>query len=266
MQQLRYPNSLLYKLSRKDLRKPSWILGTMHMICAEDFLIRDKVLKALRKCSHYYMEVDLGSAVEIDIMQHGQQTSAGYFTDLTGDERDKMNLILIKEFGITVDEAAQMSPVTLLNKMATDALDCEEYKIAEMELLLIAQQLGLETGGLETADEQLRIAQDVFDGKEVLHQLQSSSDYKGLFTQMVNAYHAERLYDLARLVTDKRFMSDKAYNILVIERNKSWAKMIPPLVADKSAFIAVGAGHLPGESGLIALLKDQGYAVNPVYR
>ena len=32
----------------------------------------------------------------------------------------------------------------------------------------------------------------------------------------------------------------------------------------KSCFIAVGAGHLAGENGLINLLKKQGYTVEPI--
>ena len=36
------------------------------------------------------------------------------------------------------------------------------------------------------------------------------------------------------------------------------------LLADKALVIAVGAGHLPGEKGLINLLRKEGYTVTPV--
>lgn len=262
----KHPNSLLFKISGMRLRKPSWLLGTMHMVCAEDFFVREKVIKALSKCTHYYMEVDLGSADEVDIMHAGQPEAVDYFQGLDALQQQELDVILMKDFGISLDEAHQLSPVTLLNKMATDALGCDDYKVAEVELLFTARQMGIHTGGLETAQEQLSIAEQVFDGEEVLRQFKCAADYKTVFAKMVDAYRHERLHELASLVADERFMSDTAYNTLVIERNKNWAQMIPELIQDKSAFIAVGAGHLPGAWGVINLLQQQGFAVNPVYR
>jgi uncharacterized protein YbaP (TraB family) len=82
----------------------------------------------------------------------------------------------------------------------------------------------------------------------------------------MSAYNAENMQELAKLVADKNFMSKRANHILVNERNRRWVKVISKLVEKTSAFIAVGAGHLPGNQGLIQLIKDKGYAINPVYR
>lgn len=51
---------------------------------------------------------------------------------------------------------------------------------------------------------------------------------------------------------------------ILVDRNKDWMKHIPALIADKPSFIAVGAAHLPGEDGLITLLREAGYTVKPV--
>ncbi len=266
MMKLRYPNSLLFKISGNHLRKPSWLLGTMHMICADDFSIKDKILKALFKCEKYYMEVDLSSDVELNTMQVEKESDYDFGKGLTDEEQEEMNQILVNQFGLTLEQVQNVPPIALINKMTTDAIGCDDYVVAEMELLKVAQEAGLKTGGLETGLQQLKIAEKVFDGKEILYQLKSSDDYKEHFEKMINAYHEENLFDLAAFVTDKRFMSPKAYKILVLDRNRRWARQIPKLIDGESAFIAVGAGHLPGEKGVINLLQEQGLSVNPVYR
>lgn len=266
MPALRYPNSLLFKISGNNLRRPSWLLGTMHMICASDFSIKDKIFKALLKCKKYYMEVDLGSQAELSTMQTEDKEGYGFEEGLSDEEREEMNQILISQFGLTLEQVRNIPPIALINKMTTDAIGCDDFVVAEMELLKLAQDAGLKTGGLETGMQQLKIAEKVFDGREILYQLKSSDDYKILFERMIRAYHAESLDDLAAFVTDERFMSPKAYKILVLDRNKRWALQIPKLIAEESSFIAVGAGHLPGEKGVINLLKLQGFSINPVYR
>lgn len=266
MRSQKYPNSLLFKISGNEFKKPSWLLGTMHMICAKDFLIKKKVLHALRKCDRYFMEVDLGNSAEISQMQEQGETMEGLGADLSVREREELDKILTIQFGVPAEEAAQLPPIALINKLTIDAIGCEEIVMAESELLAIAQEAGITTGGLETAEEQTNIARKVFTGKEMLLQLKSYSDYKDLFGKMKTAYQAENLLELAMFVNDKRFMSRSAYNTLVISRNKRWSKKIPKLMDEESVFIAVGAGHLPGEGGVINLLRLQGLSVNPVYR
>lgn len=51
---------------------------------------------------------------------------------------------------------------------------------------------------------------------------------------------------------------------LIDDRNKKWAKQLPAIMKEAPTFIAVGALHLPGENGILNLLKQQGYTVDPV--
>ena len=177
-----------------------------------------------------------------------------------------MNQLLQTQFNFSLQEAKESSPIELMNRMIVDAIDCDDKKSVEHELLKIARENGLTTGGLETALQQIKIAQKVFTGKELLHQLKSADDYKEIFKQIMNAYNAENMQELAALVANENFMSERASQILVNERNRRWVKVISKLIERNSTFIAVGAGHLPGKQGVIQLLQHKGYSVNPVYR
>jgi hypothetical protein len=57
---------------------------------------------------------------------------------------------------------------------------------------------------------------------------------------------------------------DKYMDLLLYNRNRKWAKALDSLLPAKSLLIAVGAGHLPGKKGVIALLKKEGFTVEPV--
>lgn len=51
---------------------------------------------------------------------------------------------------------------------------------------------------------------------------------------------------------------------VVAKRNQEWAPIIASNIETGSCLIAVGAMHLPGENGLINMLKEQGYEMNPI--
>ena len=53
-------------------------------------------------------------------------------------------------------------------------------------------------------------------------------------------------------------------DILLYHRNQNWVKKLKTLLPEKSILVAVGAGHLPGEKGVINLLRKEGYKVTPV--
>jgi uncharacterized protein YbaP (TraB family) len=53
-------------------------------------------------------------------------------------------------------------------------------------------------------------------------------------------------------------------DFLLKDRNVKWVKALPAIMNSGSQFIAVGAGHLPGKDGVISLLRNEGYAVEPV--
>src|SRR4029079_16110690 len=52
-------NTLLWRISGKNLSKPSYIFGTMHMICADDIELSDSLKKAISNSNKVYLELDM---------------------------------------------------------------------------------------------------------------------------------------------------------------------------------------------------------------
>jgi uncharacterized protein YbaP (TraB family) len=62
---------------------------------------------------------------------------------------------------------------------------------------------------------------------------------------------------------------DGVYEILLGDRNRRWVKQLRPLLEDpalagETVLVAVGALHLVGRDGLVALLRDEGFRAEPI--
>ena len=81
---------------------------------------------------------------------------------------------------------------------------------------------------------------------------------------MLAAYNNQRLDEIEKIVNTPEFGVEDNQDILLDNRNKNWIGKLKKLLPEKSLFIAVGAGHLIGEKGLIALLRKEGYTLTPL--
>ena len=84
------------------------------------------------------------------------------------------------------------------------------------------------------------------------------------YDEMASAYRSQDLSKLEALINKEEFGIGNFADLLLYNRNKNWVITMDKIFADNSAVIAVGAGHLPGEKGVINLLKKAGYKVDPM--
>ena len=59
-------------------------------------------------------------------------------------------------------------------------------------------------------------------------------------------------------------MTGYEYDAIVKVRNLNWEKQMKEILTKQTTLFVVGAGHLPGEYGMINLLREAGYKVKPV--
>jgi uncharacterized protein YbaP (TraB family) len=120
--------------------------------------------------------------------------------------------------------------------------------------------------GLETVEEQIDCIASMADGNEddfVTYSINDMKNIKQQFEILANAWRkgdAEKLDEL--MVTELKTKLPKLYKKLVIDRNNKWFPLIEAYMnTPQTEFILVGAGHLVGPEGIIALLKKKGYSV-----
>ena len=86
------------------------------------------------------------------------------------------------------------------------------------------------------------------------------------FDQMVKAYNEEDIKTLYNIIKSESTDIESFQYNFIEKRNQNWISVIEKTINTEPTFIAVGAGHLYGEKGVINLLKKQGYDVNPVFK
>jgi uncharacterized protein YbaP (TraB family) len=82
--------------------------------------------------------------------------------------------------------------------------------------------------------------------------------------EMFDAYKKQDLQKLEAMMVETDAGMAGFTDIMLYHRNQNWVRKLKTLLTDKALLIAVGAGHLPGEKGVINLLRKEGYKVTPV--
>jgi uncharacterized protein YbaP (TraB family) len=259
-------NSMLWKIEGNGIEKPSYLFGTIHMLCASDFEIKEKVSAAFNSTSNLVLEVNTTDPNEIQAMQKMMRSETTLSSRLNESERKEANEILTSQIGITLTQAEHVSPSGLLSVAIVGAMKCPpaEMKFYEGEFTAMAQQQNKTISGLETIDSQSNVIEKAYSLTEILRQIKMKSEYGQVLADMARSYKEENLPEFYTILKDKRFMDANAENLMLTERNKAWVKKIPAIVKKESTFFAVGAGHLYGKTGVIELLKQLGYKVTPV--
>jgi uncharacterized protein YbaP (TraB family) len=80
---------------------------------------------------------------------------------------------------------------------------------------------------------------------------------------MLEVYQKQHLDELQHLLDQEPGFSDTK-EVMLDNRNKNWVIQLREILPEKNIFIAVGAGHMVGENGLISLLKKEGYTLRPI--
>jgi uncharacterized protein YbaP (TraB family) len=265
-QQTNDANSLLWKIDGNGLTQPSYLYGTIHFMCADDFQIKEKVANAFDSTSNLVLEVNMADPNEMQAMQNTMYSKTTLSSRLNETERTEANSILTSQIGVTLEQADNISPFGLLTTSIMSVIECRptELKFYESEFVAKAKAQNKTIGGLEAFDSQMAAINKSYSLPEILKQISLKSEYAKVFANMTKHYKEENLPELYNDTRDRRFMDENAELLLLTGRNKAWVAKIPAIIKDKSTFFAVGAGHLYGKTGVIELLKQQGYQVTPV--
>lgn len=267
------PNTLLWRITGKGLQKPSYLFGTMHMLCADDIALSDSLKTAIRGADYVYLELDMNNMFEmLGAMQHMSMKNDTTLADLlTAEEYKKVEAYFKEGSSILPFEMLQTyKPLLTASLLAEQQSPACDHMISMEQLIMTeAKENNVTLKGLETMDYQLGIFDQIpykIQAKQ-LYQMVTHVGNKSEESELRILTEAYRKQELAKLeeMTRKEDMGIKNFaDILLYNRNSNWAKKLQTLMQNQSLVVAVGAGHLPGSRGVISLLRQAGYKVEPV--
>jgi len=265
--------TLLWKISGNGLEKPSYLFGTIHMLCADDAVLSSNMKKAISSCDEVYFEVDMDNLFEmIGAISKMKMTGDTTLQDLLSKEDYKKvkNYFETKSSLLPFSMLETFKPILAASTLEEGSLPCENTAMMEQVIMEEAKKNKKKIQGMETMAYQAGLL-DSIPYKLQAQQLVSYID--GVSTgdkedkqmkEMFDAYKKQDLKKLEDLMVETDAGMAGFTDLLLYHRNQNWVKKLKSLMSEKSLVIAVGAGHLPGEKGVINLLRKEGYTVTPV--
>ena len=268
---------LLWKISGRGIEKPSYILGTHHAVPYTFCDTIPGLMKAFGEVGHVVGEFDMlkMDAMTPQQMQQMQKmmmmpadtTMASLFSDT---QRDTLDAYLKNTLGANLQMLSSMKPMTIMvtvqQKMLMELIpDIASLTGIDKYMQTLAAEKGKQVGGLETMEYQLGLlyGSSLQDQADALMDMVRRSNSKELLQELTAAYKTQNLDTLWKIFQDQ--MTQLEYDALVKTRNLNWLEEMKVLLPTQSTLYVVGAGHLPGDAGMINLLLEAGYKVKPCH-
>ena len=280
---------LLYKISGNDLPNPSYIIGTHHFANVGFIDQIPGVKDALTQTEQVYGELDMtdmASAENMKKMQAAMLLPEGktLLGMLTPDQQKRLNACLKDLMGADMSNAqmaaqmnkmtpgALMTNLTLMMYLKNHMGEFDPTASFDQYFQAQAKANNEPIGGLETVDFQIKT---LFQGQTLERQtelLMCLVDHRDMMEQMqeevAKAFYAQDLDAVNKAMNEKLNNScdgtPEEDAAILDDRNADWLTKMPGIMTAKPTFFAVGAGHLPGDKGVLNLLRQAGYTVEGV--
>lgn len=279
---------LLYKISGKDLAKPSYIVGTYHLAPASFVDSIPGANEAIAAVEQVCGELDMADmesmAADAKLMDAMMLPDGKSLPDiLSEEEMAKLNAFMMETIGADLNNpliSAQMG------KMTPMAISTQLQVIMYMKMTpgfnpmaliddyfqKVAKKEGKQTMGLETIEFQI---ETLYKGSSLERQTEQlmcmveNQEYNMMIMKsLTEAYFSQDMEAILEVTEEKVGTScdttPEEDEALIYGRNAAWADKMPAIMADKATLFVVGAAHLPGERGVLELMKGQGYTVEAV--
>ncbi len=261
-------NTLLWKIE-KEGQETSYLYGTIHMINEEFYHFSTHLKEHVIESDAIIMEVG-GMPNPITTYQLMLLDSGTVHRYFTPDQ-----LLMVLEFmdtqlGVTPQEFdqtyASMKPFLLMQTITQDYFE-PTAKSYDLEVMALAAEHNIPLIGLETIEEQLGLFDKIPAEKianMIIESIENHDEEKEETLKLMEFYAAQKVDKLLPLLQKQSPEFMEFEDLFLYNRNRAWIPKLNEEMKSKSCFIAVGAGHLFGENGIINLLELEGYRVTGI--
>jgi len=263
-------NSLLWEISGNGLTDSSYLYGTIHIRDKRVFELGDSTYNAINRSKALFGELNLHDKAAMkehasDILMPAGATLESL---LSAEDYALVKKYCKKHIGVYALLMNKIKPIYLSAVISEDLLKKEEKKPLDLYLQDYAVKQGKAIGGIETFEEQIKVL-DMLSIQEqadmLVEQVKNIEEEKKLMEYMLQLYLSESL-DSLEILVQQDTLSAEFNEALLDARNNVMAQRMETQMKKQSTFFAVGAAHLPGQKGLVLLLRKEGYTVRPVKR
>ena len=263
-------NTLLWQISGNGLKKPSYLFGTMHVLCADDAKLSEALKEVIRKTVKVYFEVDMDNLPEMmGAMKYMRMNDGIKISDLvTKEEYARLEDYLKKsKTPMPISMINRFKPYLVSSLLSEQSMNCEKKNGMEELIMKEASLNDKEIFGLETIQFQASLFDSIpyeKQAKDLIKYIDSAGTFDNTTQELVDVYLKQDLKKMDSLVKKSDPGMEEYMDLLLYNRNRRWVFQMPNIMMEGTLLFAVGAGHLTGDQGLINLLRKKGYKLTPV--
>ena len=276
--------SVLWKISGNNLKKPSFLLGTIHVIPKKDFIVSKGLQTALERSQRVTYEIDMKEMTnlraQMSLITKSFMAGGKTLRDLLSEEDYQYVHSKMEEKGLPAGFMDRLKPMFLTMMFSSEedgpgAKAGGRMSSVEMEVYRMARKQKLESGGLESMASQMAIFDSIPYTEQAQMLLQSlrqgdlaaalsdstATPQENELDMMLRMYKQQDIAAMQNLIQSEGSGYSKYEEVLLNQRNRNWIPIMGRMMREKPTLFAVGAGHLGGDQGVIALLRRAGYRV-----
>jgi uncharacterized protein YbaP (TraB family) len=268
--------ALFWRISGNDLTADSYLYGTMHVQDQRVFNFSDEVYTALDAVDIYTMEINMDSINQFAMAAQMMMEDGAKLSDyLKGDDYELVNRFFTDTLGTPLGSFETFLPMMTSQMVSLKSLKLDQAEALDVHFATRAKENGKMIRGLEKAQDQIDALKSLPIEAQVEMLVKSVEDEiagktKSTMDEMIEKYVAgdlEGMLELTDESTEEDTLMAMVFNEkLLVRRNIKMAYGIGVILENNTSFIAVGAAHLGGRMGVIQLLRDKGYTVEPALK
>ena len=248
-----------------------YLLGSMHLARADVYPLRRDIMQAFEGADSLAVEIDLrgakGMAIQQRMLQRGQYGGGRSIVDDLSRETWSDLSGRLERNGLPPAMMQRMKPglvVTTLSTVEMMKLGLDPEQGIDKYFLNLATERDKPVLELETVDQQLDAILDIPEPDLLVRQaLAQLDELDVLMDQLVDTWKRGDAAGLARLVIEDELRKNPEFADLhrrmFDDRNAGMTARILEMQARGGRhFVVVGAGHLVGEQGIVAMLERRG--------
>jgi uncharacterized protein YbaP (TraB family) len=273
----KYP-SLLWEISGNGMKKPSHLIGTMHVSSKLAFNLPDSFYIAIRNAQVVALESNPETWQEdmskYDFGEAGYNDYPAAYSGYMAIPNDYLSIKTLKfyKYDTKIERSLYSNPSTINNLLyrsyGNESSDFEEDTYLDMYIFQCGKKWGKKVTGVEDYGESMKLMAEAYrDAAKDKNKKERS------YGDVDEAYSPDKLQEAYRtgnldlLDSINRFNSESAAfdEKFLYRRNEMQANSIDSILrSGSSLFVGVGAAHLPGDRGVIEILRKKGYKLRPV--
>ncbi|MFT7155393.1 MAG: hypothetical protein ACI8Q1_000394 [Parvicella sp.] len=268
--------ALFWRISGDNLKADSYLYGTMHVQDQRVFNFSDEVYTALNGVDIYTMEINMDSINQFAMAAQMMMENGAKLSDyLTGEDYELVDRFFTDSLGTPLATFETFLPMMTAQMVSLKSLNLDQAEALDVHFASRAKENGKRIRGLEKAQDQIDALKSLPIESQVEMLVKSVKDEiagetKAEMDEMIDKYvegDLEGMLELTDESNEEDTLMAMVFNEkLLVRRNIKMAYGIGVILENNTSFIAVGAAHLGGRMGVIQLLRDKGYTVEPALK